>query len=383
MGIAQRVEALRQRLQEEGLDGLLVSTPENRRYLSDFTGHDDRADSAGVLLVGRDDAALITDGRYAVLAANDCPQLRAIVRVGPMAPAAVEAAREMGVRRLGFEAAHMTVALRDDMAAHAQEHAIPLELVATRRVVEAQRVRKDAEEIAAIEHAVAVTDATFDHLLTYIRPGMTEQQVAREIERYMLEQGAEGCAFPPIVASGPNAALPHAVPTSRPLVPGEMIIIDMGALWDGYCSDLTRTICLGQPPADIRAAYDDVMHAQRACAEGVRAGMTGPEADALARDELAAAGRGEQYVHGTGHGLGLEIHEDPWLTRYETGPALAPGMIFTIEPGAYVAGWGGVRIEDTVLLTTDGLRVLTRSPKELRVPLRRPRRAHAASGVIE
>jgi Xaa-Pro aminopeptidase len=382
MSVAQRIERLRGRLRHEALDGLLVTNPENRRYLSGFTGHDDRADSAGTLLVGPHDVALITDGRYAEQAGKESPGVRAIVRLEALPPVAVEAARELGIRRLGFEAAHLTVALRDDLAAAAQEKGIPLELVATRRLVEEQRVVKDADELAAIERAAAITDETFEHLLGLLRPGLTEREVAEEIERFMRERGAEGCAFPAIVAGGPNAALPHAVPTERPLAAGETIIVDMGARVDGYCSDMTRTICLGRPPAGMRAMYADVLRAQQTCIEGLRPGLSGRQADALARDVLTAAGRGEQYLHGTGHGLGLEIHEDPRLGRIDDGPPLGPGMVLTVEPGAYVPGYGGVRIEDTVHLTADGPRVLTHSPRQLMVRLRRPRRAPAAPGVI-
>lgn len=367
MSVTHRMETLRARLRQDGLDALLVTNPENRRYLSGFTGEDNRADSAGTLLVAARDAVLITDGRYSEQAASECPGLRVSVREGKLPPLVVELARELGVARLGFEATHLTVAGRDDLATVAAEKGIALELAPTRGVVEAQRAVKAAEEIAAIERAAAITDETFAHLLTYLRPGLTERAVALEIERFMREHGAEGVAFDPIVACGPNAALPHAVPTDRPLREGETIIIDMGARYDGYCSDMTRTVCLGEPSADIRHMYDDVLRAYEVCAAGVRAGMNGQQGDALARDVLDAAGRGEQYLHGTGHGLGLEIHEDPWLSRYRADSMLAPGMVITVEPGAYISGWGGVRIEDTVLLTADGRRALTRSPKSLMV----------------
>lgn len=382
MSVAQRVAALRGRLREDGLDALLVTNPENRRYLSGFTGHDDGADSAGTLVVTGTQTLLITDGRYVEQSAEECPGLSVVVRQKALPVVAAGVVRDLGARRVGFEAAHLTVALAEGLATTASEQGIPVELVSTREVVEHQRVVKDAEEIAAIERAMAITDETFAHLLDYLRPGMTEREVAQEIERTMLALGAEGRAFSPIVAGGPNAALPHAVPTDRALGAGETIIIDMGARYAGYCSDMTRTVCLGRPPAAVRAIYQAVLHAHELCEAGVRPGITGQMADALARDALTAAGRGEQYLHGTGHGVGLEIHEAPRLSQYNSENVLGAGMVITVEPGAYVAGWGGARVEDTVLLTAEGARVLTRSPKDLMVRLRRPKRAQTASGVV-
>lgn len=370
MAVADRVERLRAQLRDDGLDALIVTTPENRRYLTGFTGHDGGADSAGTLLVGLSDLLLITDGRYAEQAAEECPSLRVIVRKDVLPPLIVDSLRAFAAHRVGIEASHLTVALRDNLAAAAgaQDHA--LELVPTAGLVEQLRAVKDAEEIAAIERAVAITDETFAHLTTYLRPGLTEREVALEIDRVMRARGAEEPAFPAIVAGGPNAARPHAIPTDRPLAAGETIIIDMGALYAGYCSDMTRTVCLGEPTDEMRAVYEDVLRAQLVCAEGLRAGMSGQAADALARDALVAAGRGEQYLHGTGHGLGLEIHEHPRIGFYASDNILVPGMVITVEPGAYIPGWGGVRIEDTILLTATGPRVLTQSPKVFVLPQR-------------
>ena len=371
--ITERVARLRRRLQEQELDALLVTNPENRRYLSGFSGHDDGADSAGALVVSRDATSLITDGRYTELAAREYPGLRVIHRQGPFAPLAAETLLAAGARRIGFEAAHVTVAGRDDLASALAEKAgdaAPPELVATRALVEPLRAVKDDAELAAIERAVAITDATFTYLCGYLRAGLTEKQVAREIERYMLEQGADGMAFTPIVASGPNAALPHVEPSTRELTLGEPIIIDMGARFAGYCSDMTRTVCLGELGPEGQAIYDLVLRAQETCEARIRAGMTGQQADALARDVAEAAGHGEHYLHGLGHGLGLEIHESPALSKYAEEQTLEPGMVFSIEPGIYVSGWGGVRIEDTVVLTDAGVRVLTASHKRFALPAR-------------
>lgn len=369
-----RVERLRASLREQDLDTFLVTNPENRRYLSGFTGHDSGADSAGALLVKLDTMALITDGRYTEQAAQECPGQRVIRREDTFASVAAGALLEMGARRMGFEATHVTVALRDDLAAALAEKAgdAPApELVATRAVVEPLRAVKDADELAAIERAVAITDETFAYLCGWLRAGLTERQVAREIERRMLELGADGLAFESIVASGPNAALPHAVPTDRPIQLGEPITIDMGARYAGYCSDMTRTICLGEPGEQARAIYDVVLRAQEACEHGLRPGLTGQQADALARDVIAAAGHEEHFLHGTGHGFGLEIHENPRLSKFaQSDQVLEPGMLVTIEPGIYIGGWSGVRIEDTAVVTENGIRVLTSSHKRFDLPAR-------------
>jgi Xaa-Pro aminopeptidase len=229
-------------------------------------------------------------------------------------------------------------------------------------------VIKDGLEIAAIERAVAITDETFTYLCGFLRPGRTERQIAQEIERYMVERGAEGLAFNSIVASGPNAALPHAVPGNRKIGLGEPITIDMGARFEGYCADMTRTVCLGDPGPDMGKTYDLVLRAQETCLEGLRPGLNGKQADALARDVFSAAGREDQYLHSTGHGLGLEIHENPRLSKYREESILAPGMAITIEPGLYLPDIGGVRIEDTAIVTEEGIRILTSSHKRFQLP---------------
>ncbi|HEX6798160.1 MAG TPA: Xaa-Pro peptidase family protein [Ktedonobacterales bacterium] len=378
----RRVERLRDRLREQQLDAFLVTNPENRRYLSGFTGHDSGADSAGALVITPNETVLITDGRYLEQAEHEAPGLRLVKREGEFAPVAAKTLRELGARRVGFEAAHVTVALRDDLAeALAKPESAsegesenkgaapePVELVATRKVVEPLRAVKDEAEQAAIERAVAITDETFAYLCGWLKPGMTEKQVAQEIDRYMREKGAEGMAFAPIVASGPNSALPHAVPTDRAITMGEPITIDMGAKYAGYCADLTRTVCLGEPSAETQTIYDAVLAAQEAAERGLRPGLNGQQADALARDTLTQRGYGERFLHSLGHGLGLEIHENPRLSKFGAEHTLEPGMAVTVEPGVYVAGQGGVRIEDTVIVIGDGVRVLSQSHKRFVLP---------------
>jgi Xaa-Pro aminopeptidase len=367
----RRVQRLADALQAQRLDALLVTNPENRRYLSGFTGHDSGADSAGALLIANNTATLITDGRYTEQAEHECPGATIVRRDGDFAPLAAKLLRDSGAARVGFEATHLTVAIRDDLAAALAGQpgdGLAPELVSTRRLVEPLRAVKDADEIAAIERAVAITDETFTHLCGYLQPGMTEREVAREIDRYMRERGAEGMAFDPHVASGPNGALPHATPSDRVLTLGEPIIIDMGARVAGYCADMTRTVCLGEPGDDARKVYDAVLAALDVSEAGINPNLNGKQADALARDALTNAGYGDQFLHSLGHGLGLEIHEDPRLRKLADDQALEPGMAITIEPGVYLAGWGGVRIEDTAIVTDDGIRILTTSHKRFSLP---------------
>lgn len=367
----RRLDRLRQTLRDLGLDALMVTNPENRRYLTGYTGHDSQADSAGTLLVTSDSALLITDGRYLEQAARECPGLELRRREADLAPLVAAELHAANIARCGVEADHLRLAIYEDLGAALanEDSGPPLKLVSTRDVVERQRMIKDALEISAIERAVAITDQTFSYICGYLRTGLTERQIAREVERQMLELGAEGLAFDTIVASGPNSALPHAVPGDREIGPGEFITFDMGARYDGYCADMTRTVCLGAPGPEQQELYTLVLEAQERCLRGLHPGLDGKAADALARDYFREQGREEQYLHSTGHGLGLEIHEDPRLSKSGETFVLEPGMAVTVEPGLYIAGAYGVRIEDTVIVTDEGIRILTTSEKHLQLPL--------------
>jgi Xaa-Pro aminopeptidase len=368
-----RVDRLRHTLRLQNLDAALVTNPENRSYLSGFTGYDSGADSAGSLIVTSGTVILITDARYLEQAEHECPGLTIRRRDGAFAPLAADLLRSSGATGIAFEATHLTVSIYEDLLQQLSGEppapgVIDPGLLSTRNLVEQQRVIKDAAELAAIERAVAITDETFTYLCTYLKPGLTERQVAQEIERYMRELGADGLAFNSIVASGPNSALPHAIPGDRVIGMGELITIDMGARYDGYCSDMTRTVCLGEPGPPLQTLYDLVLLAQETCERGLGPGLNGQQADALARDVFRSEGREEQYLHGTGHGLGLEIHESPRLSKFAADSLLEPGMVVTIEPGLYIAGEGGVRIEDTAVITESGIRILTTSHKRLQLP---------------
>jgi len=348
-----RLTKLREALAGEGLDAILITQPENRRYLSGFTG------SAGVLLISQDQAILATDFRYYEQVERQAPGFHLAKIKDKFESLLPELVHEVGAKRVGFESTHLTV----DRYQEWQKIAEDFELVPTKGLVEEIRTVKDEDELDKIRRAIALTDEAFAHIVSFIEPGMTEKEVAWEIEVFMRTHGAEKLAFDLIVGSGPNGAMPHATISERVIRAGEPIVMDMGAMVDGYNSDLTRTICLGQPDDRFREIYNIVLEAQQAAERDIRPGMTGKEADEIARQVIERAGYGDNYGHGLGHGVGLAVHEKPGVGRLSED-VLKPGMVFTVEPGIYLPGWGGVRIEDIVVMREDGVEVLTQASKE-------------------
>jgi Xaa-Pro aminopeptidase len=366
--MSTRLERLRAVLAERDLPALLISDPLSRRYISGFTG------SAGVLLVSQAAALAITDSRYWAQIGQQAPAfaLRKQTTEEPIPRLVAEAAREFGLERIAFEAAGLSYAGYQEFAAGletlVEEGGSPVELVPVQGVVEGLREVKDAEELDILRKAIAITDKALATVLPALRPDHSERQAAWMLEVAMREHGADGPAFPIIVAAGANSARPHARPGHDLLGSGQPIVIDMGALLHGYHADMTRTVVLGEPDAKFHEIYHLVLQAQLAAIGGLRAGMRGYEGDALARDVIAAAGYGDNFGHGLGHGVGLNIHEAPSLRRVvagkeETSPVLRAGNITSVEPGIYLDGWGGVRIEDLVLITEKGCEVLTGSLK--------------------
>jgi len=348
-----RLTKLRQSLTEKEVDALLISQPENRRYLSGFTG------SAGWLVVTAKRAVLVTDFRYYEQVGREAPDwelARITDNIQKLLPDLFSSA---GVRRLGFESQHVTV---DQLATWTQA-TDGIEWVPLKDTVESVRMVKDEGEIEAMRRSVALTDEAMAYALETIRPGMTELQVAWLIESHMRTHGASKVAFDLIVAAGPNGALPHAHPGERAIQAGDPIVFDLGNVVDGYCSDLTRTVCLGEPSAKYLAVFDIVLRAQQAAEAAIRPGMPGMEADAVARDLIAAAGYGDQFGHGLGHGVGLAVHEKPGAGRLSTD-TLQAGMSLTVEPGIYLPGDFGVRIEDLVIIREGGVEILSRAPKQ-------------------
>jgi Xaa-Pro aminopeptidase len=359
-----RLATLRRMLTARRLDALLVTQPENLRYLADFP------DESAALFITQTTAHILTDFRYSAMVRERCHTFELLEISGalPTEKAVLSLVRTSGATRLGFEGHHLVFdtyrALRRSLltSGHAVAHLIPAP-----KLVEQIRAVKEPAELAAIEKAAHLADAAVAHLLDTLKdpsaPILNERQVAWQLERHMRDHGAEGAAFDVAVAAGPNSAVPHHPSGDRPLGQGEPIWIDIGAQVDGYRSDLTRTFCLGESDARYREIYDLVLRAQRAAERALRPGVTGRAVDAAARDLITREGFGESFRHGTGHGVGLAIHELPNLGLGAGGTRLAPGNVVTVEPGIYLEGWGGVRIEDLAVVIDSGCRILSRSPK--------------------
>lgn len=367
--MSQRIQKLRERMAEVGLDGFLVGAPvedtfhthsANRRYLSGFTG------STGWVLVSADAAFIAVDFRYWEQAERECPGFAVFRTNGALGTwlGALIGEANLSGKRIGFQPGDVTVATFEAMrkAVAAMPAGERPKLLAAPPLVEEMRAVKEREEIELLQRAVDVADEAFSAVAARIEAGWTERQVAWEIEKHAREHGAEGMSFETIVAGGAWGAMPHAQPRDRPLEAGEPIVIDMGVRVQGYCSDLTRTIVIGERDRRFEEIYDIVLTAQRTAEELVKAGMTGEEAHRLALNVIAEAGYGENFGHGLGHGVGLLIHESPRLAK-ASKDELKDGMVVTIEPGIYIQGWGGVRIEDMVVIENGKARVMTRAPK--------------------
>ncbi|HTQ57053.1 MAG TPA: Xaa-Pro peptidase family protein [Bryobacteraceae bacterium] len=343
-------------LEHRHLDAMLVSSPASVRYLSGFTG------SSGMLLSLPGETVFFTDPRYAIQSGREV-SCRVRVCKGPMLAAIAQTAVRHRVRRLGFERAHLSYDGFDTLRCKLP---VGASLEPVSGWLEAHRMVKSAEEIALIRRSVEVNSKAFEWAARRARAGMREQDLAAGIEHVMRRLGAEKPSFDTIVAAGERSALPHAHPTQAALKTGQFLLIDMGAFVDGYASDMTRMLFLGRPGARAKRLYRAVLEAQLAAIDAVRPGVTTAHVDRQARRVLRRFGLDRAFVHSTGHGLGLEIHELPRIGRKDKTP-LAAGMAITIEPGAYLEGFGGVRIEDTVVVTAGGCEVLTPTSKELRV----------------
>ena len=355
MDCGARVDRLRGLLE---VDALLVTNLKNIRYLTGFTG------SAGMLLVGADRLLFTSDGRYAAQAAEQmgAAGVDAEIEIGlPTSQRDALASAAKSSRRVGLEAGHVTWAQQMTMAG---EWFTSSEVVPLLGLVERLREVKDAGEVERIEAAASIADAALAALLPSLHDGPTEAEFALALDSEMRRRGASGPSFETIVASGPNGAKPHHRPTSRVIEEGELVVLDFGALVDGYCSDMTRTVSVGEPKdPTMRRMWDVVRESQAAGVARVAAGVGGVDVDGACRDVIGAAAWGDYFVHGTGHGVGLDIHEAPAVGS-TSADTLAVGNVVTVEPGVYIPPLGGVRIEDTVVVTDDGCRALTSSPKE-------------------
>jgi len=354
MDFQNRRKLVTDRLAEEQVDALLISARSNITYLTGFTG------SNGLLIVSDGYVLLFTDSRYQVQAAEQC-DCKIRVSRSNLARAAATLVRRKRWKRIGFESARSSFA-----ACRELEEALPpgVELTPTTDVIERIRAVKSEEEIERIRFSVELCSKAFSQTLDRIRPGIREYELAAELEYQMRRLGAERPAFDTIVASGARSALPHAEPTSKALIQNELLLIDMGAVLSGYASDMTRMVHLGRPSRRVLRLHGAVLEAQAAALDAVRDGATAASVDRGAREVLRARELGSLFVHSTGHGLGLEIHEPPRIGKGER-TRLQSGMAITIEPGVYIGGFGGIRIEDTVVVTKTGCQVLTQTPKEL------------------
>ena len=362
MSVPSRLDRVRALLGPAGLDAVLVSRTAGKRWLSGFVlapGEEPTSGWSGTLLVTAGRQLVLADARYTEQAAHECLGWEVRRTQGLIHDGLPGIAAEVDATRIGAEA---RVLAHADWAALAERG---MTLVPLDEELEALRLVKDAAEIDAIERACALTDRCFEHLLATARPGMTERDIAWELTGWFRANGAEALAFDPLVLVGARAAMPHGKPSAAPVVAGQPLLIDFGCQVDGYRSDMTRTVFFGEPDAEARRRYEAVREAQQAAFEAAAVGAIGSDVDGVARSSLEAAGLGEAFSHGLGHGIGLETHEEPRLLTWHR--PLQAGMVFTLEPGVYLPGEIGIRIEDTVVLEPAGPRRLTHSPRELLV----------------
>ena len=353
----ERVERLAARLPEQNLDAMLISAPENRRYLSGFTG------SAGYLLITPERSVLFTDSRYTGQAASQSPHFQ-VVQVRAGWDWLLDTLKETGAQRIGFESDNITVASYNRVLDALKEDAElnHASLVATSGITEELRILKDKEELSLLQKAIDASDSAMEAVCPAIEAGMTEKEVAWRMEVAMREFGADNISFDTIVAAGANGAMAHHRPSDKAILAGEPIVIDMGAQVGGYCSDITRTVVVGEPDEMFHKIYGIVLGAQLTAINTVRPGMTGEECDGLSRNVIAEAGYGDNFGHSLGHGVGLAVHENPRVSP-RSPDTLKPDMVFTVEPGIYLTGWGGVRIEDIVILGEAGATPLSKAGK--------------------
>lgn len=353
MDYSRRIEKLQKKLRRKNIEALLVSQPHNRRYLSGFTAVDhDIGESSGVLLIpARGRGLLLTDFRYQLQAQQEVDHLDIAIYRRGLTALLKKLLAKLGIARLGFESDYMLHSQHKAMKEALRKKRI--ELVPLTGLIEKMRLIKDSEEITLIRQSIALNEAVFQEIFPTIGSKRTEIQIAMAIEQAMRLKGAAGPSFSSIIASGDNSALPHAVPTASRIAANRPLTIDMGLVLDGYCSDMTRTFVPGRANKQYKTIHRIVRQAQVEATKAIRAGVSGKAVDRIARDLIADAGYGDNFGHSLGHGVGLAVHEAPRLST-RSKDTLKAGMIVTVEPGIYIPGWGGVRLENMVLVGEDG-----------------------------
>lgn len=349
----QRVKKVQEKLSEYNIDALLVTNMFNVRYLANFTG------STGLVVITKENAYFVTDFRYTEQAAAEAKGFEIIKNEGPIFEEVAKIVENDKIEKIGFEQENVTYSTYNRI-----NDLIPCELVPVTGLVEKLREVKTDDEIALIKEAIDITEKAYDYILGFVKPGVTEIEVANELDFYMRKEGAQSVSFDTIVASGVRSAMPHGVASDKVIEEGDMVTIDFGCYYNGYVSDMTRTFAVGDPGEELKEIYEIVYQANKKVNESAKAGMTGAELDAIARDYIAEHGYGPQFGHTLGHGIGLEVHEGPSLS-FRNEEELVVNNIVTNEPGIYVPGLGGVRIEDDLVIKENGVEVLMTTPKEL------------------
>ncbi|QNO16141.1 aminopeptidase P family protein [Alkalicella caledoniensis] len=350
----ERLAKIKGKIKEQNIDAFLVLQPQNRYYLSGFTG------SSGYLIIAENEGIFLTDFRYKEQARTQVQGFTIVQHGLDVLGDIYTELKRLGVKRLGFEQEHITYSQYLNFT-NAFEG---IELINIKPIVEELRMFKDEGEISKIEYSIDIAGRAFAHILGFLKPGITEREVALELEVFMKKEGASGLAFTTIVASGQRSSLPHGIASEKCLEKGDFVKMDFGCVYNNYCSDITRTVVLGKATDRQKEIYNTVLQAQQNALEGIRPGMTGMEADSLARDIIYKNGFKDNFGHGLGHSIGMVVHENPRLAP-KSSDILQPGHVFTVEPGIYIEDFGGVRIEDMIVITENGNRNLTKVTKEL------------------
>lgn len=348
-----RIEKIQKQLLENNVDAILITKSENRRYTTGFTG------SAGMVVISKIAVTFITDFRYAEQAQNEVKNAKIIIHEGNLEKEVANEIERQGLKKVAVEANAMTLKTFSMLQEYGDVQWIQLE-----NIVEKIREIKESLEIELMRTAAKISDQAFDYILNVIKPGVTELAIRDELEFFMRKQGATSSSFNTIIASGKRSALPHGVASEKVIEHGDMVTLDFGALYNGYCSDITRTIAVGNCSDEFRNIYHIVLESLKRGTEGIRAGAKAKTIDDLTREYITVKGFGKHFGHSTGHGLGMEVHE-PIRLSDKSVEILQTGMVVTVEPGIYIPGWGGCRIEDDIVVTENGYEIITHSPKHL------------------